>query len=62
MGEDDPPPHGRVEAVPCSHRGAVDVRHTRYPDDVLHLTAAEWAEFTAAVKAGKFDHLAGPGT
>jgi hypothetical protein len=38
----------------------VDVRYTRYPDDVLHLTAPEWLEFLAAVKAGVFDHLAGP--
>jgi hypothetical protein len=37
------------------------MRHTRYPDDVLHLTAAEWTEFLAAVKAGAFDHLTGPG-
>lgn len=61
MGEDDPPPPGRVEAVPCTHRGAVDVRHTRHPHEVLHLTGAEWAEFLTAAKAGTFDHLAGPG-
>lgn len=60
MSDGDPPP-GRVEAVPCSHRGAVDVRHTRYPEDVLHLTAAEWLEFLAAAKAGTFDHLARSG-
>jgi hypothetical protein len=47
--------------VPFAHEGAVDVRCTRYPDDVLHLTAPEWLEFLAAVKAGAFDHLAGPG-
>ena len=27
---------------------------------MLHLSAAEWAEFVAAVKAGKFDHVTGP--
>jgi hypothetical protein len=60
MSTENPPPSGRVEAVPCTRRGAVDVRHPRYPDDVLHLTAAEWAEFASAVKAGTFDHLPGP--
>jgi hypothetical protein len=61
MGEGDPPPPGRVEAVACMHWGAVDVRHTRHPDEVLHLTAAEWAEFLTTAKAGTFDYLAGPG-
>ena len=47
-----------VEAVPCPHPGCVDLRDVRYPDDgVLHLTAAEWFEFIAAVKHGDFDTL-----
>ena len=38
-----------IEAIPCPHPGCVDLRDVRYPDDdVLHLTAAEWAEFLAA--------------
>lgn len=41
------------------HAGQRDT--LRYPDaKVLHLSAAEWAEFVAAVKAGKFDHVTGP--
>lgn len=49
-----------VEAVPCPHLGCVDLRDVRYPDDgVLHLTAAEWPEFIAAVKRGDFDTLTG---
>lgn len=48
-----------IEAIPCPHQGCVDLRDVRYPDDgVLHLTAAEWLEFLAAVKRGRFDHLA----
>jgi hypothetical protein len=40
-----------IEAVSCSHSGCVDLRDSRYPDDdVLHLSAEEWAEFLAAVK------------
>ena len=47
-----------IEAVSCPHPGCVDVRDVRYPDDgVLHLTAAEWTEFLAAVKRGDFDAL-----
>lgn len=47
-----------IEVVPCSLRGCVDLRDSRYPDgEVLHLTAAEWAEFLAAVKSGRFDHV-----
>lgn len=50
-----------IEAVPCCHPGCVDLRDARYPDDeVLHLTAAEWVEFLAAVKRGTFDNLAAP--
>ena len=51
-----------IEAVSCSHSGCVDLRDSRYPDDdVLHLSAEEWAEFLAAVKQGGFDHLPWPG-
>lgn len=40
-----------IEAVPCPHSGCVDLRDGRYPDDgVLHLTAAEWAEFFTAAR------------
>jgi Domain of unknown function (DUF397) len=45
-----------IEAVPCSHPGAVDLRDSRYPDqEVLHFSAAEWREFLDAVEAGRFD-------
>lgn len=50
-----------IEAVPCSHPGAVDLRDSRYPDaEVLHFAVAEWVDFIAAVKVGKFDGVAGP--
>jgi hypothetical protein len=50
-----------IEAVPCSHPGAVDLRDSRYPDEeVLHFSAAEWREFVAAVKAGKLNHADRP--
>jgi hypothetical protein len=50
-----------IEAVPCSHPGCVDLRDVRYPHDgVLHLTAAEWAEFLSSMRSGMFDHLTVP--
>lgn len=50
-----------IEAVPCSHPGAVDLRDSRCPDEeVLRCSAAEWREFIAAVKAGKLDHVHRP--
>jgi hypothetical protein len=49
-----------IEVVPCPHPGCVDLRDVLYPDDVLHLTSAEWVEFLAAVKRGDFDALTGP--
>jgi Domain of unknown function (DUF397) len=34
-----------------------DLRDSRYPDEeVLHFSAAEWAEFLAKAKSGQFDH------
>ena len=46
-----------IVAVPCSHRGAVDLIDSRYPaDERLHFSAGEWREFRDAVKAGRFDH------
>lgn len=50
-----------IEVVPCSEHNCVDLRDSRYPDreEVLHLSAAEWAEFLSAVKAGMFDHVCG---
>jgi hypothetical protein len=49
-----------IEVVPCSLSGCVDLRDGRYPDDgVLHLTAAEWAEFLTAAQRGDFDELSG---
>jgi hypothetical protein len=36
----------------------VDLLDARYPNDgVLHMTAAEWAEFLAEVKRGAFDEV-----
>jgi hypothetical protein len=48
-----------LEAVPCPHPGAVDLRSSNHlpGDEVLHCSAAEWGEFVAAVKAGKFDDV-----
>jgi hypothetical protein len=50
-----------IEVVPCSEHNCVDLRDSRFPDreEVLHLGAAEWAEFLSAVKAGVFDHVSG---
>jgi hypothetical protein len=48
-----------IEVVPCPHSGAVDLRSSNYlpGDEVLHASAAEWAEFIAAVKDDKFDDV-----
>jgi hypothetical protein len=37
----------------------VDLRSSNHlpGDEVLHVAAAEWAEFIAAIKDGKFDHV-----
>jgi hypothetical protein len=43
-----------IVAERCKPPGAVDLVLTRHGDR-MHLSAAEWAEFTAAVKAGKYD-------
>ncbi|MGH3067104.1 MAG: DUF397 domain-containing protein [Streptosporangiaceae bacterium] len=49
-----------IEVVPCSHRGCVDLRDSRYPDEeVLHFSASEWAAFLAAAKSGHYDHAPG---
>ena len=49
-----------IEVVPCLHRGDVDLRSGSHlpGDEVLHASAAEWAEFIAAVKDGKLDEVA----
>ena len=56
-------------AVACKgHKGAVDLRDSQYPEgpgdngdgEVLHFSPAEWTEFLAAVKAGKFDEVGKP--
>lgn len=49
-----------IEVVPCpGHPGCVDIIDSRGPEsDPLHLTAAEWQEWVAAVKAGKLDEVA----
>lgn len=48
-----------IEVVPCVRPGAVDLRGGSHlpGDEVLHCSAAEWAEFIAAVKKGAFDQL-----
>ena len=48
-----------IEVVPCVRPGAVDLRSSNHfpGDEVLHVSAAEWAEFIAAVKDGKFDDV-----
>lgn len=49
-----------IEVVPCTHAGCVDIRDPRQPrETTLHLGPGEWLEFVEAVKAGKYDHLAG---
>ena len=50
-----------ILAVPCSHRGAVDLIDSRYPaDERLHFPSGEWREFLDAVKAGRFDSAGAP--
>jgi hypothetical protein len=54
-----------IEVVPCLRPDAVDLRVAPHlPEaEVLHCSAAEWAEFVAAVKKGAFDQLSsGPRT
>jgi len=48
-----------IEVVPCPHPGAVDLRSSNHllGDEVLHASAAEWTEFIAADKDGKFDDV-----
>lgn len=48
-----------IEVVACIHPGSVDLQSSNYSpgDEVLHCSAAEWAEFIAAVKTGEYDHL-----
>jgi hypothetical protein len=48
-----------IEVVPCIHPGSVDLRSSNYSpgDEVLHCSAAEWAEFIATVKTGTYDYL-----
>lgn len=50
-----------ITVAACTgHPGAVDLADTRAQPgaDPIHLSAAEWAEFVAAVKAGKYDGVA----
>ena len=48
-----------LQVVACTHRGCVDLVDTRADrrDDPIHLTAAEWQEFIADVKAGQYDQI-----
>jgi hypothetical protein len=51
-----------IDAVPCEDGppGAVDLIDRRHRHaETWHFSAAEWAEFTAAVKAGKYDGAGG---
>lgn len=52
-----PPGVPVITACPCKDcPGAVDLTDARHPEDgPLHLSAAEWAEFRAAVKDGHYD-------
>jgi len=56
-GEDVPT--WSIEVVPGPHSVAVDLRSGNHlpGDEVLHVSAAEWAEFIAAVRDGKFDDV-----
>jgi len=50
-----------IRVVACGHPGAVDLidSHAAGDADPVHLSPAEWQEFLAAVRAGKYDDLAG---
>ncbi|MFF8566203.1 DUF397 domain-containing protein [Streptomyces albidoflavus] len=41
------------------HEGAILLRESDQPDQVIATTPAKLAAFLAGVKAGEFDHLAG---
>ena len=49
-----------IEVVPCpGHRGCVDLVDSRNSVDIdpLHVPVAEWIEFVASIRAGKFDEI-----
>jgi hypothetical protein len=59
-GDGSAPAARLIDAVACEPPGAVDLidRRHRIPE-TWHFTAAEWAEFVAAVKAGRYDGAGG---
>lgn len=55
---DAPAAHPGISVVPCpGHPHAVDVVGASSRYDPIHLSAAEWQEFVAAVKAGRYDDI-----
>ena len=49
-----------IEVVPCpGHSGCVDLVDSRTSADIdpLHVSMSEWAEFVAAIKAGRYDDV-----
>jgi hypothetical protein len=51
-------PRRALSVIPCrGHRGSVDITGPDPLADPVHVSAADWAEFLAAAKAGRFDDL-----
>jgi hypothetical protein len=59
-GDASVPAASPIEAVPCEHGppGSVDLIRPRL-QETWHFQPAEWVEFVAAVRDGKFDGAAG---
>lgn len=59
VGDGSVPGAPAIEAVPCQPPGSVDLidRRHRVPE-TWHFQPAEWAEWLAAVKAGRYDGAA----
>ena len=55
-GDGSAPAALAIEAVPCSPAGAVDLIDRRHQvPETWHFQPAEWVEFLAAVKGGRYD-------
>jgi hypothetical protein len=52
-----------IDAVPCTgHPGAVDVVGPDPGADPIHVPPGQWAQFVAAVKAGRYDDAGSGGS
>ncbi|WSB00629.1 DUF397 domain-containing protein [Streptomyces sp. NBC_01794] len=54
-----PLPANNCPEVAINVPGIVALRDSDRPDTIVTMTAAQWADLTAAVKAGEYDVIAG---